>query len=342
MRLPNGYGSVYKLSGKRRKPYIARKTRGYDDNGKQLYSIIGYYATRQQALQALADYNFNPYDLELGKITFAEIYEKWYADEFNEDTNKSTRRNYEAAYKHCEALHNMKMLDIRPIHMQNVLDNLQLSYASVKRVHILFNKIFKWCIQHDCIKKNYAEGLKINIKYDSKPKTAFSTEEIEQLWKAQKIDSLKIVLMLIYSGVRVSELLNLTKEDLHIDEQYFYVRASKTDSGIRIVPIADKVLPFWRYFLEHSTCKYVICTEDGKRMTYDNFRKNYFNNLMISLDMNHTIHETRHTCISQLVQKNANQTVIKKIVGHKSIMNLTEKVYTHIEIQELINTINLI
>lgn len=75
MRLPNGYGSVYKLSGKRRKPYIARKTRGYDDNGKQLYSIIGYYATRQQALQALADYNFNPYDLELGKITFAEIYE---------------------------------------------------------------------------------------------------------------------------------------------------------------------------------------------------------------------------------------------------------------------------
>lgn len=63
---------------------------------------------------------------------------------------------------------------------------------------------------------------------------------------------------------------------------------------------------------------------------------------MISLGMNHTIHETRHTCISQLVQKNANQTVIKKIVGHKSIMNLTEKVYTHIEIQELINTINLI
>lgn len=342
MRLPNGYGSVYKLSGKRRKPYIARKTRGYDDNGKQLYSIIGYYATRQQALQALADYNFNPYDLELGKITFAEIYKKWYADEFNEDTNKSTRRNYEAAYKHCEALHNMKMLDIRPIHMQNILDNLQLSYASVKRVHILFNKIFKWCIQHDCIKKNYAEGLKINVKYDSKPKNAFSTEEIEQLWKAQKIDSLKIVLMLIYSGVRVSELLNLTKEDLHIDEQYFYVRASKTDSGIRIVPIADKVLPFWRYFLEHSKCKYVICTEDGKRMVYDNFRKNYFNNLMISLGMNHTIHETRHTCISQLVQKNANQTVIKKIVGHKSIMNLTEKVYTHIEIQELINTINLI
>lgn len=343
MRLPNGYGSVYKLSGRRRKPYIARKTRGYDDRGKQLYLIIGYYATRQQALQALADYNDNPYDLDLGKTTFSEVYNRWYADEFNEESNRSTKKNYEAAYKHCEPLYNMKMSEIRPAHLQRVLDSLQLSYESVKRVHILFNKLFKWCIQHDCIKKNYAEGLKINVKYDPAPKNAFLTSEIELLWSVQdKPDSLKTVLMLIYSGVRVSELLNLKKEDLHLDEQYFYVRASKTESGVRIVPIADKVLPFWKYFLEASKSQYVICTESGERMTYDNFRKNYFNNLMTSLNLNHTIHETRHTCISQLVMRGANQTIIKKIVGHKSIMSLTEKVYTHIEIQELLDTINMI
>lgn len=29
MKLPNGYGSVVKLSGKRRKPYMVRKTVGY-------------------------------------------------------------------------------------------------------------------------------------------------------------------------------------------------------------------------------------------------------------------------------------------------------------------------
>ena len=62
MRLPNGYGSVYKLSGNRRKPYIARRTIGWDDNGKQLYANIGYYRTRAEALQALAAFNDNPYD----------------------------------------------------------------------------------------------------------------------------------------------------------------------------------------------------------------------------------------------------------------------------------------
>lgn len=147
--------------------------------------------------------------------------------------------------------------------------------------------------------------------------------------------------MLIYSGVRVSGLLDLKKDNLHLDEQYFYVRASKTNSGIRIVPITDKVMPFWRYFVGKSVCNNVVCTEDCKRLTYDNFRKRYFNQLMEDLNMKHTVHETRHTCISQLTMRGANPKIIKKIVGHKSIMSLTEKVYTHIEVNELIRTINL-
>ena len=46
MKLPNGYGTVYKLSGNRRKPWIARKTRAWTDEGKQLFDIIGYYPKR--------------------------------------------------------------------------------------------------------------------------------------------------------------------------------------------------------------------------------------------------------------------------------------------------------
>ena len=58
MKNPNGYGSIYKLSGKRRKPYIVRRTIGWSDDGKQLYQTIGYYETRPLAMNALAEYNF--------------------------------------------------------------------------------------------------------------------------------------------------------------------------------------------------------------------------------------------------------------------------------------------
>lgn len=50
--------------------------------------------------------------------------------------------------------------------------------------------------------------------------------------------------MLIYNGVRVSELLDLKKENIHLPERYFDVVDSETENGIRKVPIAEKVLPF--------------------------------------------------------------------------------------------------
>ena len=77
MKLPNGYGSVTKMSGKRRKPYAARITTAWTDGGKQVKKYIGYFKTRQEAIKALADYNENPFDLATKKITFAEVFERW-------------------------------------------------------------------------------------------------------------------------------------------------------------------------------------------------------------------------------------------------------------------------
>lgn len=54
MRLPNGYGGVVKLSGKRRKPFAARVTAGWKLNertGKdvQQYQILGAILKQRQA-----------------------------------------------------------------------------------------------------------------------------------------------------------------------------------------------------------------------------------------------------------------------------------------------------
>lgn len=82
MRLPNGYGGVVKLSGKRRKPFAARVTAGWKLNertGKavQQYQILGYSETKAGALQILAKYNDNPIDLSAMKLTFEDIYTRW-------------------------------------------------------------------------------------------------------------------------------------------------------------------------------------------------------------------------------------------------------------------------
>ncbi|MFR3038156.1 MAG: tyrosine-type recombinase/integrase [Agathobacter rectalis] len=48
--------------------------------------------------------------------------------------------------------------------------------------------------------------------------------------------------MLIYTGVRVSELLDLKKENINLKERWFDVTESKTQAGIRKVPISKKSL----------------------------------------------------------------------------------------------------
>ena len=63
---------------------------------------------------------------------------------------------------------------------------------------------------------------------------------------------------------------------------------------------------------------------------------------MKRLNMKHTPHDTRHTCISLLTKADVNPTTIKKIVDHKGAMSLTVKVYTHMDYQILLDTINKI
>ena len=96
MKLPNGYGSVINMGRRRRKPYAARVTIGRTDDGKQIKKYLGSFATRQEALNVLSNFNQNPYDVDLRKLTFAEVYERWCQQKFKDEPVK---RAYVAAYK---------------------------------------------------------------------------------------------------------------------------------------------------------------------------------------------------------------------------------------------------
>ena len=93
--------------------------------------------------------------------------------------------------------------------------------------------------------------LKFKDKNPNKTdRSPFSKEEIDALWVQESNIYAQIVLMLIYSGVRVSELLDLKRENVNIEEHCFKVVESKTESGIRVVPIHDRTYPFFKKWYE--------------------------------------------------------------------------------------------
>ena len=350
MRLPNGYGSVIKLSGKRRNPYLVRKTAGwhYDkekDKQVQDYVVIGYAPTKADGLQMLAEYNRNPFDVTAAKITFQEVFEKWSASKFP-TISVSNVHGYNASYKLCGTLYNKVFKEIKLADLQYVVDTCEKNYPTLRKLRVLFGQMYDYAMKNDICNKDYSEFVDIAKYKDRNPnkmdRNKFTKENIQRLWEQKDDKYYQIVLMLIYTGVRISELLDLKKENVYLDEQYFDVLASKTENGIRKVPIADKVLPFFKAWYNDTDSEYLLHTENGEQFKYRNYYDSYFLPLMTNLGLEQTPHCCRHTCISMLAEAKVDQTTIKKIVGHAGAMTLTERIYTHLDIEELVNAINKI
>lgn len=351
MKLPNGFGSVYKLSGKRRNPWCARKTTGWTWNEEKqksfpIYEFIGYYPTRQDALTALVDYNKDPYDLHLNTITFEEVYEKW-SDIHFEKVSDSNVKGYKASFRLCDGIKDMKFVEIKLDHLQKVVDESGKNTPTLKKLKIMFGLMYDYAVMHEIVSQDKRDMVRyVDISkagnpnaYNRKP---FSKKEVKMVWNAKDSNTyMTVILILIYTGLRIGELLDLEKKDVHLEERWFYVKESKTESGIREVPIAEKIVPFFEYWMNRE-CDHLICTPDDKPFLYRNYYDSYWTPLMEHLGfVNHRPHDTRHTCVSLLTEAGVDERIIKKIVGHKG-QGVTETVYTHLELPIKLEAINKI
>ena len=333
MRNPNGYGSVVKLSGKRRRPYCARKTKEIDVRGFPVYSVIGYYKTREDGLMALAAYNRDPYDIDLSKITMKELYDRWSKRDFPK-MPEATRYAHKAAMSHCKLLHDTPYKLIKAYQMQECIDGCGLSYSTQGSIKTLWKHLDLFAMELDIVSKRTSELIHAESIPPS-TKKPFSKEEIDLVWKFQNHPLADTVLILIYSGFRINELLNLKIEDVNLEEKWFK-GGSKTKAGKdRIVPIHSLI--FEMVMNRTKNPEYLI---GGSKTTTHQYYK-FWNEYMKKLEMNHTPHEARHTFRSLLDSAGANKKCIDLMMGHVS-KETGERVYTHKTLEELRTAIQLV
>lgn len=338
MRQANGMGSVFKLSGKRRRPWAVRITTGWTDEGKQIFKYLSYHEKKGDALRALAEFNVNPYDVDANKVTFEEIYQKW-SEPAYATLSVSSVKTYKSAYKNTTKIQKMCFRDLKTNALQDVVDSVE-SASMARMTKFLFQKLYTYALENDIVEKDYSQYVKLTKKNETKEKTPFSDKEIQTMWdKVGSVEYADLIVILLYTGMRIGELLDMKKEDIRLNERYM-IGGSKTEAGKnRVIPLHKRIIPLIEKRME-SKSEYLFTNTLGKKLTYALFMSKYWGTILANLEDNKTPHATRHTFVSKMDSLGVNRVTIQKIVGHFS-KDVTD-IYTHKNLDELLAAVDLL
>ena len=337
MRNPNGYGSVVKLSGNRRRPYMVRKTAGWDTRGYPIYDIIGYTETREDGMYMLAQYNRDPWDVDKSRLTFEQLYQLW-LDKRAPKLSVANQKALKSVYKYCNTLANTKYSNIKAYHMQDIIDTCGKGYSVQGKIKALFHHLDRFALELDIAKTCYSDLITAEAAPETTSRKPFTAAEIEALWAAQDKSWVDSVLIYIYTGWRLNELLNLKSATVDLENQLM-TGGSKTASGKgRIVPIHPRILPLIQARAANDH-EYLI-SNNGRHCSPTMYY-GFWGGIMDTLHMEHVVHECRHTFRSRLDRAGANKVCIDLLMGHK-VKDVGERVYTHKTIEELRETIELL
>ena len=157
------------------------------------------------------------------------------------------------------------------------------------------------------------------------------------------------ILLSLYTGLRLGEVLALKWQNIDIKNKLIYVDKSvglisqshktltiesspKTQSSIREIPISKKLLDLMKVLRQHCSTDYVIVSHNNKQIKPRAYQKS-FENLLKKLRIKHYgFHALRHTFATRLLENGVDIKTISELLGHSS-PTITLNRYVHTNLQ---------
>lgn len=360
--LPNGFGSIRRLSGNRTNPYAVHPpVTDYTDTGKPItpkalcyvndwyvgFAVLTAYKAgtykpglekELAVMRAMDGTDMNTFtqrilaDLNRTKpapgeheMTFAELYEEFYKWKFEgkKEYSKSSLRSTASAFKNCHAIHRKPITAIKYEDLQRIVDSSALKHASLELIVSLCKQMYRYALAQCYVDRNPTELLRINIPDDDEHGVPFSLRDLEQLWEHRDDDIAQLLLIMCFSGYRVGEL-SIISVDLR--RKSFHGGLKTKTSKARTVPIHSAIYP-------------IVCERIrtyGCLMTYSQQKLRYhLDDYLASISVGmHTPHDCRHT-FSMLCEKyDVRENDRKRMLGHK-FEDITNSIYGHRTLEDL-------
>lgn len=344
-RRPNGTGSIYFRKDNKSKPYAAASS----VTGKRVY--LGSFATKTEAVRALTDYENNP--ITSLNITLEQLHKEWMSVSYR-NIGESTKQNYNTSWDKLKPLHKRKFRDLRTGDLQAIIDYYEaphhkagvggklmyidnngkstytvtneikicdgLKYSALHKIKCLLTKMYTYALQNDIVNKNYATFIMLPEKNITE-KTRFTDIQLEIVKQnVNKVPYADYIYAMCYLNFRVSEFLELTRDNYYINETGIpvFVGGKKTEAGTnRLVPIHPNIQPIIENCINKNGDT-IFCDEKGKALSKDKFRLNYFYLALDKMGLPRTLtpHSCRRTFSTMMSAAGARQEDIIALMGH--------------------------
>jgi len=218
-------------------------------------------------------------------------------------------------------------IDIQDI--KNFLADKMSDRASASNILFLSSIRFAYT---NTLQKDPTLGIK-RPKKENKLPIVLTKEEVKKLFEFT--DNLKsnLMLQLLYSsGLRVSEIVNLKKQDLDFNESVGWVRLGKGKKD-RMFILSEKLSKKLQKFLsKHQDWNYLFSKNNP--LTTRNLQK-IVQKATIKAGINKEVHPhtLRHSFATHLLESGVDLRKIQTLLGHSSIA--TTQIYTHISPEQI-------
>lgn len=358
MKNPPGYGSIVDLGKGRRRPIAVRVPNGkkFNKQGKEIidYKYLGYFERTKQGKQEaqimLANYNAG-ISIEITPSgacpTFGELADIWLARHLDNvrirkgEVSAQLEQSYRAAIKRCSPIHGKAIDHIRYQDIQDIADQSKsMSASTINNLKTALYGIFDLARKQKYIETNFINDVEFLYRKSSQGiHGAFTREEVNTLWKHSQDYNIRIVLIMIYTGMRIEEIMRIKKADVHMDEKYMTGGVKTAAGKSRTIPLADKIYPYVQELMK-SSGDYLL-DNNGHRYSRSGFLSFIWAPAMQIIQADHLPHDTRYTCASMMDRAGVNENAKRTILGHVKD-GVTNKVYVQKDLQDLLDAINMI
>lgn len=334
-RNPNGYGCVTKLSGNRSRPYVVKVT-VYDAEGNARQAPVAYAATEAEALIMLAQYNNDPWQIDREKVTLAILYQRWLKIQAPK-LGASTQGSLKSAFNHCAKYYGVKYRTLKSYQMQDCIDHCGKGYSTQWAIKNLFGHLDRFAFEMGIIDKMYSQ-ITTAQPIPETTREPFTAEQVDALWKIADQEWTDTVLIYIYTGFRLTELLNMKAEQVNTVEKYLQGGVKTSSGKSRIVPVHSRIWPYVEKRISRGDP--YLFTYQGKKISQSKYYT-FWKEVMDRIGAEKTPHEARHTFETNLDNAGGNRKCIDLLMGHKS-KDVGNRVYNHKTLKQLRETVELL